>query len=347
MSTAEHKLSFQSPRTMQYVLLFLGVAHLPFVLLQCRRLWSLEYYQFFPFAFAIFGWLFHTRRLRGFWQWDAAGSILVGLDLGLLATGTLLNSPWMVYVGALLLCFAVCRSCLDAEYEMSLGYLILLPLITLRPPLAYDVKVITWLQQVTTRVGSRLLNQLGFLHAREGNVLEFPGRRFLVEEACSGVQSLFTVLFLASLIVCGYRRRWLHRVLILLSAVGFAGLMNVIRICAISVAWAQFGRDLSIGWQHDLVGYLALASAAFLVFSADAFMDFIFDTVPDVRGGGVSLLFRNPLIVFWNRIFRLRSRKDIPEPIPMPASLARHSAMIATAAVFSAGSVMLVPALLF
>ncbi len=347
MSTGEFENAASPSRRTSIALLLLGLAHLPLVLLQCRRLWTLEYYQFFPFAFVIFGWLFYTRRLRGFWKWDAVSSVLVGLDLGLLAAGTLLNSPWIVYVGALLLCFTVCRSCLDAEYQTSLGYLILLPLITLRLPLAYDVKIISWLQEITTRVGSLLLNYFGFLHIREGNVLEFPGKRFLVEEACSGVQSLFTVLFLASLIVCGYRRRWLHAGLVLISAIGFAGLMNVFRICAISVAWAQFGRDLSTGWQHDLVGYLALASAAFLVFSADAFMDVMFDAVPDVRGGGVSLLFRNPLIVFWNRVFRLRTRKDRPELSHSTGNLARHSMIITTAAVFSAGTVILLPSLLF
>ena len=340
MSTGESEHAASPSRRTSIALLLLGLAHLPLVLLQCRRLWTLEYYQFFPFAFVIFGWLFHTRRLRGFWKWDAVSSILVGLDLGLLAAGTLLNSPWIVYVGALLLCFSVCRSCLDAEYETSLGYLILLPLITLRLPLAYDVKVISWLQEVTTRVGSRLLNDFGFLHIQEGNILEFPGKRFLVEEACSGVQSLFSVLFLASLIVCGYRRRWLHAGLVLISAIGFAGLMNVFRICAISVAWAQFGRDLSTGWQHDLVGYLALASAAFLVFSADAFMDSIFETVSDVRVGGMSPQFHNPLIVFWNHAFRLRTRKDSLEPGRFTGNLTRHSIIMTTAAVFSAGTVL-------
>ena len=41
---------------------------------------------------------------------------------------------------------------------------------------------------------------MGYLHLRRGNIIELPDKQLLVEEACSGVQSLFTVLFLAVLI---------------------------------------------------------------------------------------------------------------------------------------------------
>ncbi len=285
----------------------LGAAHLPFVAVQCKTLWRLEYYQFFPFAFAAFAWLFHQRAVRGSFRWDIVNTGLVLADIALLAAGNLLPglapSPLAIYVGAVLLCFVVCRSFADNDFDCSLGYLILLLLITVRLPLGYDAEVIAWLQTATTRVGSRLLNFFGFLHLREGNIIEFPDKRFLVEEACSGVQSLFTVLFLATLVICGYRRKWLHASLVLASAFAFAGLMNVLRICTISVAWSEYQFDLSTGWQHDAIGYAALAAAAFLVFSADAFMDLFFFAVPDTRGLGVSSIHRNPFIVLWNKIF--------------------------------------------
>ena len=292
----------------------LGLAHLPFVYVQCKTLWSLEFYQFFPFAFAAFAWLFHQRAARGSFRWGVITTALVTLDVALLIFGALYPSPLAVYVGAIVLCFALCQSFADNEFDCSLGYLILLLAITIRLPLGYDAEVIAWLQSATTRVGSRLLNFFGFLHLREGNIIEFPDKRFLVEEACSGVQSLFTVLFLATLVICGYRRKWLHAILVLGSGFAFAGLMNVLRICTISVAWSEYQVDLSTGWQHDAIGYAALAAAAFLVFSADAFWDFFFFAVPDTRGMGVSSIHRNPLIVIWNRVFWRSPRQESPEP---------------------------------
>lgn len=286
----------------------LVVAHLPLFIEQCRRLWALEYYQFFPFAFLAFGILFYQRRLPATLRWDAVNSVLLIADLGLLVAGVVLNSPQAVYLGMLLLCLVACRSCLDVEYDRSLAYLWLLPLVTLRLPLRYDEQVIHWLQSVTTQAGSLLLNQFGFLHLRQGNVLTFPGKQFLVEEACSGVQSLFTVLFLACLIVCGYRRNWVHAAVVLVSGFAVAGLMNTLRICSISVAWSEYQLDLSTGWQHDALGYAALLAAAGLVVSADALLSFFLDPVPDAPGGGVSFLFRNPLIAAWNYMLRVEKR---------------------------------------
>jgi len=294
----------------------LGLAHLPFVAVQCQTLWRLEYYQFFPFAFAAFAYLFHQRAVRGSFRWGLINSALVALDVVLLVAGALYPSPFLVYVGAVVLCFAVSRSYADNEFDCSLGYLILLLVITIRIPLGYDAEVIAWLQTATTRVGSRLLNFFGFLHLRQGNVIEFPDKRFLVEEACSGVQSLFTVLFLATLVICGYRRKLLHAVLVLGTGFACAGLMNVLRIFIISVAWSQSQVDLSTGWQHDAIGYAALAAAAFLVFSADAFWDFFFFAVPDTRGMGVSSIHRNPLIVLWNRVFWRPPRQSAPKRKP-------------------------------
>lgn len=309
-SGSDPEITLSRPLLLSVV--FAAAAHLPFVFIEFRRLWSREYYQFFPFAFVMFGYLLQSRTIRWAFRWDHLNSGLLALDVCLLIGGIVMNSPYLVYIGALVLCMVASRSCLDRQYNTSLGYLILLLLIVLRPPLNYDVQVINWLQTVTTKVSSRLLDFMGYMHVREGNILEYPGKRFMVEEACSGVQSLFTVLFLSILIICLNRRRWLHAMLVLLSAAFFAGLMNVARICAIFIAWAESGFDLTEGWQHSGLGYVALGVAAFLVYCADAFWGIVFSAVPDTRGTGVSQIFRNPLIRFWNKRLHVSARTDKP-----------------------------------
>lgn len=290
------------------LLALLGLLHLPKLCDYYLRLWQQEHYQFFPFALGAFVWFLWTRRGDTF-RLPPVAIGLAALDLVLVLNGTFfLNSPWVVCLGFVIWCYVVASGFEDREFDLTLGYLAILPLLTLRLPLAWDINVIQWLQRVTTAVASLLLNDFGHLHLREGNVIEFPGKRFLVADACSGVQSLFTLLFLGALISCGYRRKWGHSLFVLICAAGFAGLMNVVRVYTIAVAWDNFGLDLASGWPHDAVGYVALVIAALLVLSADAFVFFLFSPVPDVAGSGMSALYRNPVVVAWNWCFMTRRR---------------------------------------
>lgn len=295
-------------------LFVLFLIHLPFMGLEFVRLWNLEHYQFFPFALGAFAYFVFQRRFPGNFHWTTFGWCLVVLDVLLLVAAFYLRSPLFAYAGAIALTSAVCRAIPDAQYESSLGYLVLLLLITVRLPQGLDMDAIHWLQRMTTGVASHLLNHLGFLHLCSGNVLEFPGKRFLVEEACSGVQSLFTLLFLAAIITCGYRRKLFHTLLVLLSAACFAGLLNILRVAAISIAWSEYQHDLSVGWQHDLVGHLALVIAAALVYSADATIEFICSPVPDAPGARLSAVYLNPITSCWNWLFLVQRRKFTPAP---------------------------------
>ncbi len=281
----------------------LAAAHLPYLYAYFVELWQKTHYQFFPFALAAFAWLAWTRADGPTGQHTALKVLLILADVGLLVAAVLFAAPWMVAAGAVLLALAVCMTTRDRDFEISLAYLVVLPLLTLRPPLNYDLRLIQWLQSATTAVASKLLHHFEYLHLRKVNVLAMRGKELLVEDACSGVQSLFTVLFLAAMIVALNRRKIPHTVIVLCSGAIFAGVMNVLRVSSIAVAWHDHQFDLSGGWQHDAIGYLALLVAAGLVYSADAFLSFFTDPVPDAGTSGLSAMLVNPLTSLWNRFF--------------------------------------------
>lgn len=300
-------------------LIVLAVAHLPLLWEEYGNLWNKEHYQFFPLALISFGVYFRARRLPGVFHWRPLCWGLVAMDLALLCyssgllqsvSGIGINvSPIGGVIGFWLLIWAVCLACSDREVKSSLAYLIILPLITVRPPLGYDKTLILWLQRVTTSVASEILNFFGYLHQRSGVILDFPGMKFEVENACSGVQSLYAVLFLAAFVTCGYRRRFFHTVIVIVSGLLFAAVMNVMRISVIAIAWDSSQIDLTSGFAHDAIGYVALFAAAMLVFSADAFLAFCFDPVPDAKGAGITAIYRNPFVGVWNWLFKVKSRQ--------------------------------------
>jgi exosortase len=284
------------------VLIILIAVHLPFLVAYLRGLWQQTHYQFFPFAIGAFIWLFATRRSSDAERWTWPTWILIAFDLCCLIAQLWVYSPWLAVVGLVACVTAWCFANRDIGFDRRLTYLALLPLIVVRLPMMYDIQVINWLQRMTTAMASQSLHRLGMLHFRDGNVLKFPGKSFMVEEACSGVQSLFTILFIAALVICLNRRSLIHGLVLLASGLAFAGLMNSMRVITIAVAWERYGTDLSTGLPHDIVGYVCLAVAAALLMSADAFLGFVTDPVPDVERPGVAGMYWNPLTAVWNRL---------------------------------------------
>ncbi|MCA9064706.1 MAG: exosortase/archaeosortase family protein [Planctomycetaceae bacterium] len=304
--------------------LLLAAGHLPLLILYyfwgSTALWTRTHYQFFPFALLLFGGLLYKRQSTEPMAWGKLSMLLVGLDVILLMGAILIISPWLAVVAACCGWAAWCLAAGDAGYRRRLTYLMLLPVLTIRLPQEGDTELIHAMQAITTKVASRLLMHLEYFHHQAGNVLHFPGQEFLVEEACSGVQSLFTTLFLAAVIICWRRRSLVHGLLLLASAALFSGIMNVVRIMTIAIAWEEWQLDLAHGIQHDILGYSCLAIASLMLLSGDSFLYFLSSPVPDVRRPGPVALFRNPFIAAWNWCFVVQPMMPGQEGLTAPSS---------------------------
>lgn len=101
-------------------------------------------------------------------------------------------------------------------------------------------------------------------------MIELPGQRLLVEEACSGINSfLFVTAF--CLFYLFWRRRGFRVFLFCLpSALAFVVTGNVLRISL--GAWLQFsfGIDILSGWKHELQSILLVVAYVVLVISLES-----------------------------------------------------------------------------
>lgn len=281
--------------------LLLLAAHLPFAVLHYVGTWKLEHYQFFPFALGMFAWLFHTRRDPSLERWGWFSLALIGVDLFLLGASVWLSRPWLAVAGMMALLTAWCRASRERGYGGSLLCLSLLVILTLRLPNDRDNQLIQWLQGRTTAFASGICHRVGLVHFSDGNTLTVPGKKFLIAEACSGVKSLFTIMFIASLVIAMKRRSMLHGLTLVLMGMGTAGLMNTVRVLSVIIVWEKYQFDLSTGWIHDALGYLTLGIAALMLMSADAGLDLLTAWIPDIRRPGAMAIYANPFIYSWNR----------------------------------------------
>ena len=248
------------------------------------NLWQFDTYQFFPLALAGAAVL-AKRGLDEVSQPLEPGSGLLTFPLmlgvlGLLGSAAVMWSPWLGAVAFLLalLAFAWWLGGWGLFKALFPAWLVLLTI--LPPPLKLDTRFALLLQEWATAGSSYLIALLGIPSLLTGLIIEIPGQRMLVEEACSGVNS---ILFMTS--ACVFFAMWQRRgvfFLALLYALTIACVLagNLVRITF--GAWIFFHHriDLFTGWKHEAVGLVLTATYLIFIVAADAILARIFTTHP-------------------------------------------------------------------
>jgi len=148
----------------------------------------------------------------------------------------------------------------------------LLALIT-PPPAELDHLLTLKLQQLSVVIASRVLDMFKIFHVVNTNTLEVDGQRFLVEEACSGIQSLFSILAFALFYAIWNERGLFRTFLLLCGALIFDLSLNVFRICLGVVAKITGDINLLDGWPHEMLGIIVFVMGLGLTLSWDVVME--------------------------------------------------------------------------
>lgn len=247
------------------------LAMAPMLVLQWQGLMSRPERQFFPVLVVValffpLRTLLRDHRQRAehavpVWRLSVA---VVALQMALLCYGLSVwgFSPWLAHVAAIGVFFAwALGRCPDTPWSSVLAWTGLL-VVTLPLPLNYDAHLITALQSSSSWACSMALDALQVPHLRMANVIEMRDRQFFIEEACSGIGSMYALLAAAALLVLVHRRSWLVALLTLLSVPAWAMLGNFLRLLAVTLGEHYYQRDLSHGTDHELLGVVTFGTAA-------------------------------------------------------------------------------------
>ena len=171
-------------------------------------------------------------------------------------------SPWLTHLAAI---GTFCAWCLgrfpNLPWSRCAAWTGLL-LVTLPLPFGYDDNLVTWLQRASATACGNALDALNVPHMRTANIIEILGRQLFVEEACSGIGSLYALLAAAALLLLLNGRSFLCTVLVIATVPIWAILGNFLRLLTIALAQEYYQRDLSHGWDHELLGILTFTLAA-------------------------------------------------------------------------------------
>ena len=137
------------------------------------------------------------------------------------------------------------------------------------------------LQILASKTATFLLTLAGVSVVREGNILLLSGARMQVAEACSGIQSLFSLVTLA--IVYGYlvETKIGIRTLLALAAIPISVLANALRISATGFVLQHWGIERAQGTFHILSGWLIFMSSLGMLFLFHCLLRTLYRGVPD------------------------------------------------------------------
>ena len=129
------------------------------------------------------------------------------------------------------------------------------------------------LKQQVSAVAENVLYMAGYPIARTGVVLNIGQYQLLVADACSGLNSMFslTALGLLYLYIMRYRN-WLHIGLILLAILPIAFLANVIRVMALVLITYYFGDEAGQGFAHGATGMVLFIVALLMLLAYDSLL---------------------------------------------------------------------------
>jgi exosortase len=138
------------------------------------------------------------------------------------------------------------------------------------PPEYILVHMTAPLKQFVSQVSTEWLAAFGLPVARQGVTIFVAQYQLLVEDACSGMNSIIGIIAITLLYVYLTRgSSWRYSLLLTLLAVPIAIVANILRIMTLILLTYNFGDRVAQGFLHYTAGFFLFAMALLLVFALD------------------------------------------------------------------------------
>jgi exosortase B len=239
-----------------------------------QTLWQSDEMGHGPIIFALVLWLFWRARERiasestaplhalG-WPLFVAGVLLYAFGRTFSVASIEFASQVFVLASGLVLLGG--RGALRAAWFPLLYLLFLVPL----PASVVDAITGSLKNWVSVLVVD-LLYALGYPIARTGVMISIGPYQLLVADACSGLNSMFSLTAIGALFIYfKHRMQRLHNVIMIASILPIAFMANIVRVMILSLVTYHFGDEAGAGFLHSAAGIVLMAVAVGLLFALD------------------------------------------------------------------------------
>lgn len=249
---------------------FIGWFHL-------QRMLSKSHYQYLVFL-PLMIWAAsrsrHVRRVADLPE-GFASNIGISLFAILLCLASIAWSPWIAVAAILGSAFFYCLGTFSKKSFFEWLPIWLLAGFILPIPFGWDEQITLKLRGIATVATSQLLDFIGVLHVQYSNVIEVPGKKLFIADACSGVHSLYVLIAASMFWGILHRRRMLHLVCLLIIAAAVVLFENIVRLVTVATG-IRWQLDLSEGTDHQVLGGVLFVVSVAILLLVDRFLLFFF-----------------------------------------------------------------------
>ena len=126
------------------------------------------------------------------------------------------------------------------------------------------------LQHMISNAATAILTLFDYPVLREGVIIHVAQYQLLVEDACSGMNSLFGLVAISLFyIYLLHRADWRHSLLLIVAILPIAIFVNLIRVLALILITYHFGDAVAQGFVHNFAGIVLFALSLSLMVLVD------------------------------------------------------------------------------
>ncbi len=133
-------------------------------------------------------------------------------------------------------------------------------------PLVIITNVSFKMKIFAAKIATTILNNVGIAAIREGSLIRMQHAQVVVDDVCSGLRSLISLMALGSIFAYWMKSSMVKKYILFLTAIPIAIVTNVARIIFLSSVAEIWGAQNAGGLIHDVSGFLVFALAFVLLY---------------------------------------------------------------------------------
>jgi exosortase len=252
----------------------LALLAIPTLIDLSQQTWSRDFGAYGPIVLATGAWLL-WRKIPEL----SAGAVrgpdwitwpLLALSLVLFVFGRAFDFLTLETAGVYGVGLAMLNAKVGPKAMIACWFPLLYLAFVIPPPNTFLADVTSPLKEFVSFFATSVLSHLGLPVAREGVTIYVAQYQLLVEDACSGMNSIVGLIAVSLLYIYLMRgASWVYSLVLVVLVVPIAVLTNILRIMTLILLTYYAGNDVAQGFLHFTAGMVLFAIALMLVFALD------------------------------------------------------------------------------